>query len=72
MIEWRYKLQNPEKQQRRPLTELERSRVLQWISSRCQPEDRQPEEVIRTTYKGDIDAYIQDMLRFNGLLKDKS
>jgi hypothetical protein len=55
-------------QNHRTLTEHERSLALQLISAMCHPEDRQPEEVIMVTYKGDTDAYIWDMLAFDDVL----
>lgn len=59
------------RQEHRSFTESERSIVIQMVSARCQPEDNQPEEVIATRYKGNIDAYIWDMLAFDETLAGK-
>ena len=59
------------KQKSFKLTDVEKNRVLRMINSRCHPEDNQPEEVITKEYGGDTDAYIIDMLHFEGFLEEQ-
>lgn len=35
------------------------------IAGRCTAEDRPPQEVIEVRYKGNVNAYVQDMLRYD-------
>lgn len=55
----------------RKLTAEERERVERVIShlvmDHFDPEDRSPEEVIRSTYRGNRDAYLRAMARSHGV-----
>jgi len=65
-------MNNSEKKEMNQLSKLEKIRILQRICQRCLSDnDRLPEEVIKTDYKGNSDAYIQAMLKSDSLLRER-
>jgi len=56
-----------ETKKERPLTEEKRIEIWDTVCINIDPEDRDPDEVIKEDYKGDRDAYLRVMAEWLGI-----
>lgn len=48
---------------RRKLTDTEKRKVFDIVAARMSPDDREPQDVIRTRYGGNTTRWLHDMIR---------
>lgn len=53
-----------------PLTNEEKNKISHAIGMARQPDDRNPEDVVREDFNGDWDAYYRTMARWHGIQLD--